>query len=134
MSFSDNSRNWEKHRRPEPAGRLDLIGQRQDLENQLSIEQDKQKRTGLEKTLEDQRKKQTELLGQRPERGKQPETLSGHVEDLQKQTERQRLEEERQKLTEQARQQQLERQKQLEQQAAPKQQQKQEEGPQLKKH
>ena len=105
-----------------PAGRLDLLGQRQNLESQLSIEQDKRKRAGLEKALEDQRKKQAELLRQQPERGKQPETLSGQKEDLKKQTERQRLEQDRQKQTEQASQQQLERQKQLEQKELQKQQ------------
>src|SRR5208283_2565224 len=79
-----------------PAGRLDLLGQRQNLESQLFIEQDKQKRAGLEKALEDQRKKQAELLRQQPERGKQPETLSGQQEDLRKETERQQLESQKQ--------------------------------------
>ncbi len=81
-----------------PAGRLDLLGQRQNLESQLSIEQDKQKRAGMEKALEDQRKKQVELLRQ------QPETLSGQQEDLRKQTERHQLE--RQEQTDQKRHQQ----------------------------
>ena len=71
----------------EPAGRLDLPGQRQNLESRLFIEQDKQRRA--------------ELLRQQPERGKQPETLSGQQEDLRKQTERQQVE--RQKQTDQKR-------------------------------
>ena len=98
-----------------PAGRLDLLGQRQNLESQLSIEQDKQKRAVLEKALEDQRGKQAELLRQQPERRKQPETLSGQKEDLQKQTERQRLEQDRLKQTEQKREQILQQQQQAEQ-------------------
>ncbi len=73
-----------------PAGRLDLPGQRQNLESQLYVEQDKQKRA--------------ELLRQQPERGKQPETLSGQQEDVRKQTERQQVE--RQKQTDQKRHQQ----------------------------
>jgi hypothetical protein len=107
-------RQLEKTPAAGPAGSLNLLGQRQNLESQLSIEQDKQKRAGLEKALEDQRKKQAELLGQQPERRKQPETLSGRKEDIQKPIERQRLDPDRQKQTEQASQQQLERQKQLE--------------------
>jgi hypothetical protein len=94
---------------------LHLLGQRQNLESQLSIEQDKQKRAALEKALEDQRKEQTELLRQVPARGRQAEVVpKQQQEDRQKQTERQRLEQDRQKQTEQSRQQQLGRQKQLE--------------------
>lgn len=98
-----------------PAGRLNLLGQRRNLESQLSIEQDKQKRAVLEKALEDQRKKHGELLGRQPEKGQQPAPLSGRQEDLRKQTDRKHLEQERQKQTDQAHQQQLERQKQTDQ-------------------
>ena len=97
-----------------PVGGLNFLGQRQNLESQLSIEQDKQKRAALEKALEDQRKKQAELLRQAPARGRQTEVVPKQREDLRKQTERQRLEQDRQKQTEQTRQQQLGRQKQLE--------------------
>ena len=97
-----------------PAGGLNFLGQRQNLESQLSIEQDKQKRAALEKALEDQRKKQAELLRQAPARGRQTEVVPRQQEDLKKHTERQRLEQDRQKQTEQTRQQQLGRQKQLE--------------------
>lgn len=98
-----------------PAGRLGLLGQRRNLESQLSIEQDKQKREGLEKALEEQRKKQGELLGRQPEKGQQPAPLSGRQEDLRKQTDRKHLEQDRQKQTDQTHQQQLEHQKQTEQ-------------------
>jgi hypothetical protein len=87
-----------------PAGRLGLLGQRRNLESQLSIEQDKQKREGLEKALDEQRKKQSEMMGQQPERRQQPAQLRGGQEDLRKQTESQQLE--RQKQTEQKRRQQ----------------------------
>jgi hypothetical protein len=98
-----------------PAGKLDLLGQRRNLESQLSIEQDKQKRAVLEKALEDQQKKQGELLGRQPEKGQQPAPLSGRQEDLRKQTDRKHLEQDGQKQTDQAHQQQLERQKQTDQ-------------------
>lgn len=98
-----------------PAGKLDLLGQRRNLESQLSIEQDKQKRAVLEKTLEDQRKKQTESLGRQPEKGQPTAPLRGRQEDLRKQTDRKHLEQDRQKQTDQAHQQQLERQKQTDQ-------------------
>ena len=98
-----------------PAGRLDLLGQRRNLESQLSIEQDKQKRAVLEKALEDQQKGQGELLGRQPEKGQQPAPLSGRQEDLRKQTDRKHLEQDRQKQTDQSHQQQLEHQKQTDQ-------------------
>ena len=79
-----------------PASGLNLLGQRQNLETQLSIEQDKQKRTTLEKDLEDHRKKQAELLRQQPEQRKQPEALRGQQEDLQKPAERQQPERQKQ--------------------------------------
>ncbi len=103
-----------------PAVGLNLLGQRRNLETQLSIEQDKQKRTTLEKALEDHRNKQAELLRQQPEQRKQPEALRGQQQDLQKPAERQQLD--RQKQTEQAHEQQLDRQKQLESQKLEKQQ------------
>ncbi len=87
-----------------PAGRLDFLGQRRNLESQLSIEQDKQKREGLEKALDEQRKKQSEMVGQQPERGQQPTQLRGSQEELRKQTESQQLE--RQKQTDEKRRQQ----------------------------
>ncbi|MGO8821742.1 MAG: hypothetical protein ACLQT6_00700 [Desulfomonilaceae bacterium] len=97
------------------AGRLDLLGQRRNLESQLSIEQDKQKRAVLEKALEDQQKKQSELLGRQPEKGQQPAPLGGRQEDLRKQTDRKHLEQDRQKQTDQTHEQQLEHQKQTDQ-------------------
>ncbi len=103
-----------------PAVGLNLLGQRRNLETQLSIEQDKQKRTTLEKALEDHRNKQAELLRQQPEQRKQPEAIRGQQQDLQKPAERQQLD--RQKQTEQAHEQQLDRQKQLESQKLEKQQ------------
>jgi hypothetical protein len=103
-----------------PAVGLNLLGQRRNLETQLSIEQDKQKRTTLEKALEDHRNKQAELMRQKPEQRKQPEASSGRQQDLQKPAERQQLD--RQKQTEQAHEQQLDRQKQIESQKLKKQQ------------
>jgi|GEM_PF-1316619 len=82
-----------------PAGRLDFLGQRRNLESQLAIEQDKQKRAGLEKALDEQRKKQSEMVGQQPEKGQQPAQPRGGQGDLRKQTESQQLE--RQKQTDQ---------------------------------
>ncbi len=90
-----------------PAGKLDLLGQRRNLESRLSIERDKQKRAGLEKALEDQRGKHADILPRQPERGKQPETLTGHKEDVKNQANRQHIEQDRQKKTEQERRQQL---------------------------
>jgi hypothetical protein len=70
----------------EPAGKLDLLGQRQNLESQLSIEQDKQKRAGMDKALEDQRKKQAELLRQQ-QQTEQLQKQHGQAEQLQRQEE-----------------------------------------------
>ena len=79
-----------------PAVGLNLLGQRRNLETQLSIEQDKQKRTTLEKALEDHRNKQAELLRQQPEQRKQPEAIRGQQQDLQKPAERQQLDRQKQ--------------------------------------
>ncbi len=78
------------------AGRLHSLGQRQNLESQLSIEQDQQKRAVLEKALEDRRKKQPELLRERPARGQQAEIVPKKREDLPKKSQRQRLDQDQQ--------------------------------------
>ncbi len=88
----------EKTQSAGPSNRLNLLGQRQNLETQLSLEQDKQKRANLEKALEDHRKKQTDLMSHKPEQRKQPESLRGQQEvpqkaaESQKKVERQNLE------------------------------------------
>ncbi|MFH0958765.1 MAG: hypothetical protein V1897_08695 [Pseudomonadota bacterium] len=99
---------------------LNLLGQRRNLETQLSIEQDKQKRMTLEKALEDHRNKQAEAPRQQPAQRKQSEALRGQQQDIQKPAERQQLD--LQKQTDQAHEQQLDRQKQLESQKLKKQQ------------
>jgi hypothetical protein len=69
-----------------PAAGLNLLGQRQLLETQISLEKDKQQRATLEKTLEDQRKLQSDLIRQHQERQRQAEPGQRRQEELRKQT------------------------------------------------
>ncbi len=70
-----------------PAAALNALGQRQLLETQLSLEQDKHKRTTLQKTLEEQRKHHADLVPQELERRRKAEPAAHGPQELRKQTE-----------------------------------------------